>query len=114
MPYVFRTLVVPTAQQAQAQSLCSQLAGPPGSGMFTTALSATGNAPATHYVSTGMVESQFSGALSDPAVMFAACSAAGVSVTLQQCTALLSASDVSAQQPMVALARMGLQMIQGS
>ena len=45
MADVFRTLVVPAAQQAAAQEIAPDC--------FTTGLSADGTAPATHYIASG-------------------------------------------------------------
>lgn len=112
MTYVHRCLIVPAALAPQARSLCEQLAGPPGTGMFVTALSATGAAPATHYVSSGKIEDTFAGVLADPAVMVAACLKAGIVVSLAACQALLSGSDVSAEMPFVAMSRLGLKLVQ--
>jgi hypothetical protein len=112
--YVHRTLIVSAAQVALARSLCSQLAGPPGAGMFTAELNASGVGVPTHYASAGLIEDQFAGALSNASILFGACSAAGISVTLPQCTALLAASDVSAEKAQVAIARVGLKLIPGS
>lgn len=113
MTYVHRTLIVPAALAPQARTLCEQLAGPPGAGMFVTGLSATGTSPATHYVSSGKIEDTFAAVLSDPAVMQATCQKAGISVTLAACQALLGASDVSEDRPFDAMARLGIKMIQG-
>lgn len=114
MTYVHRTLIVPAALAPQARTLCEQLAGPPGAGMFVTGLSATGAEQATHYVSSGKIEDTFASVLSDPAVMLAACTKAGISVTLASCQALLSGSDVSADLPFVSMVRMGLKMVEVS
>lgn len=110
MSYVHRTMIVKAAKAQQVRDLCATLAGPPGSGMFTTALSATGTGTATHYISAGMIEEQFSAVLSDPAVMRGACQQAGVAITLATCTALLAAADISDEPPFDALARMGLML----
>jgi hypothetical protein len=46
-----RTIIIPASVQPNARALCKGLAGVAGDGMFTTGLSATGKAPATHYIS---------------------------------------------------------------
>ncbi len=53
-------MIVPVDHVDLARSLCATLAGDGGSGMFTTALSATGDDPPTHYISSGLIESDFS------------------------------------------------------
>ena len=64
-PYTHRTIIVPAASQALAQGLCEAIAeGDAGRGMFTTGLSASGEFPATHYISSGHIEQQFADILS--------------------------------------------------
>ena len=61
--WVHRTIIVDAAQVELARSLCATLAGPAGDGMFTTPLSASGNLPATHYISAGLLEDEFANLL---------------------------------------------------
>lgn len=82
-----------------------------GVGMFEVGLSATGDAPATHFISVGMIDAQIRDLLTDAAALFAACNAAGAPVTLAQCQALVTQSDVSGDDPWVAMARRGLQLV---
>lgn len=63
MAWTHRTLIVPADQVELARSLCAALAGPAGEGMFNTPLSATGLFPATHYISTGLIENTFASIL---------------------------------------------------
>lgn len=48
---IFATLIVTAANVAQSRTIAATFPG--GDGMFTSELSATGNAPATHYISSG-------------------------------------------------------------
>lgn len=112
MSYIHRCLIIEAPQQALAQSLCEALAGPPGVGMFTTGLSATGQLPATHYISAGMIEDSFAGTLANAETLHAVCEMKGVAVTLAECEALLAGADVSEDQPFVAMARLGLVLVQ--
>ena len=48
---IFATIIVPAAQAQAARDAAAAFPG--GEGMFTSELSATGNAPATHYISSG-------------------------------------------------------------
>ena len=50
---IFATIIVPAAQAQSARDAAAQIPG--GEGMFTAGLSATGNAPATHYIASGWV-----------------------------------------------------------
>lgn len=127
MAYVQRCLIVPAAYAPLARALCDGLApGGSGSGMLLTGLSATGQAPATHFVSEGMIEDTFAYLL--PLTSFDAegtpatapgqpetiVTLADGAVTLEQVNALLAAVDVTEQEAFVAMARLGLQMIQGA
>ena len=55
MTDVFRTMIVPLAQQALAQEIATTVAPVAGQNMFTTPLSADGQEPATAFVSTGYI-----------------------------------------------------------
>jgi len=110
--YAFRTLILPAAVTPLAQALAAGVSGPAGEGMWTTSLSPTGSTPASHYVSTGMIDAQFVGLLTDANALFAACQASGAAVTLKQCQALVTSADVNEQPPFDAFARLGLQLVQ--
>ena len=112
MAYVHRCLIVPASLQPTAQAMCAQLAGEGGAGMFTTGLSATGTAPASHYISVGMIVDTFAYVMSDPAIMYQVCIDAGMNVTLAQCEYILSICDISDEQAQVALDRLGLKLVQ--
>lgn len=108
--YVHRCMIVPAHRQAFAQMLCEALAGPAGAGMFVVGLSPGGMAPATHYISIGPVEVEFAALLDDAALLAQACASAGLSITLDECRALLDDADVSADESGPALARLGLEL----
>jgi hypothetical protein len=100
--------------------------------MWLTGLSATGNAPATHYVSTGLISPEFAALVpeqvweqdangdwvmtsstpGDPVACYDLCIAGGLTVTQAQVDAVYAAADVTEQEPFVAFARLGLQMVQ--
>ena len=109
MSWVHRCIIVNSAIRDQAAALCAALAGPGGTGMFETPLSADGHEPATHYISSGMIEEPFALMLENPELVVEASQGA---VTLEQAQALLAMSDVSDEVPQVALERIGLQIIQ--
>lgn len=50
----------------------------------------------------------------DVDALYAACQSVGAPITLEQCQALVSAADVSEEQPFEAFARMGLEMVSGA
>jgi len=128
--WVHRTIIVPAPLVEAARGACAGLAGPGGSGMFTTPLSATGMLPASHYISSGMIEAPFADLLPLTSVSYAEdgtpsvetrpgnvaltvqlAADAGLPLTEAEVSALLSAVDVSAQSAQDALARLGLRLI---
>ena len=128
--WVHRTIIVPVALADAAQAACAGLAGPGGSGMFTTPLSPTGEAPPTHYISSGLIEEPFADLLPLTSVSYAEdgtpftetrpgnvaltvqlAADAGLLITEAEVSALLSAVDVSTQSAEDALARLGLRII---
>lgn len=99
---------------------------PAGRGMYTTGLSASGLAPATHYVSSGLISDQFAGLLGDPVALFAASQAGaqaqGIQFSLVQADvdALVSAAIVhdgvhpvtgDPETPHELFARLGLKIV---
>ena len=128
--YTNLTIILPKAAQALAQGLCVAAAGEAGAGMFTTGLSATGEAPATHYISSGAIETQFADILPVAAItvvegvetltpaagdldaVLGLASAAGVSIDLATVEGLFAALDVSEQPPFTAMERLGLQIVE--
>ena len=127
--YTNLTIVLPAAAQALAQGLCQAAAGEAGAGMFTTGLSATGEAPATHFISSGAVEAKFAAILPlstittvdevttversagniEAVIQLAA--DAGVAADLATVGGLFAALDVSEQPPFAAMERLGLQLV---
>lgn len=107
MDNVFRTLVVPATLVDLARGLGAGLSTG-GEGMFTVGLSADGSLPATHFVSTGYIGSRFAEYITSAELLHAACTEAGASVTLEQCTALVTESDVSEEPPFDVFTRLGL------
>lgn len=115
-PWTHRTMIVTAANQVMAQTIAATLApGGSGSGMWTTSLSATGNLPATHYVSAGLIQQEFADLMDDANALFAACQAAGLPYTLLQIQGLLSTSTVKKSagtpDPLADLASLGLKII---
>ena len=84
---IFRTIVVPADEQAEAQAIAAEYPG--GAGMFTTACSPTGDLPATDYISSGMLSVDIVDALAEG----------------------LTDEDISEEPPFAALERLGLKLI---
>jgi len=127
--YTNLTIILPKAAQTLAQGLCVAAAGEAGAGMFTAGLSATGEAPATHFISTGAIETQFADILplstitmvdevetvskttGDVAAVIQLAKDAGQAVDAKTIGGLFAALDVSEQPPFAAMARLGLQLV---
>jgi len=127
--YTNLTIILPVAAQALAQGLCMAAAGEAGAGMFTTGLSATGEAPATHFISSGAMEAKFADILPlstittedevetvskttgniEAAIQLA--KDAGQTVDAKTIGGLFAALDVSEQPPFAAMVRLGLQLV---
>jgi len=104
-------LIVTAANQALAQMLCETLGGASGAGMFTTGIAPGGVAPATHFISEGVIRAEMAALMKNPDALFAACQQAALPQTLADCEALLAASDVSQDTAFGAMARLNLQLI---
>lgn len=106
--WVHRTLIVPDAQVEFARLLTETIAGPSGAGMWTTPLSPTGELPATHWISSGLIDQQFAGLLSQPAVCVHLAAEADLSVTEEEVSNLLAVADISEETAFDAMTRLGL------
>lgn len=111
MADVTRCLIVTASNAPLARALAEGLSPAGGRGMFTTPLSATGALPATHFISEGWIDEDIASLLTSGPALHAACVAAGASVTLAQCNALVSQSDVSIEEPFEAINRLNLKLI---
>ena len=130
MTDIFRTLILPATVTPLAQEIAATLS-PGGIGMWTTGLSATGAEPATHFISTGFIPPEFAHMVpeqfweqdeegawvqtgstpGDPVAVYEACTAAGMTVTLEEIEAVYAVADVTEQEPFVAMGRMGLVLV---
>ena len=123
--------MIPASVAVNARNLCKGLAPGSGDGMFLTGLSATGDAPATHYVSSGTISDEMAALLpctsvtqdaegndvvttspGMPDAVPALATKAGISTTKAKITTLYASIDVSDQDAMAALDRLGLKLIQ--
>ena len=126
--WLHRSIIVAADQRDLAAQLCAVLAGAGGSNMFTTPLSSTGAAPATHYISSGLIEDNFAALLPLDAMVddvwtrtYAGLPETIVQlynatdnqpITLEQVAAVFATADVSEEDPHQAMARLGLVMVQ--
>lgn len=132
MTEIFRTLIVPAADAPLARQIALTLSPVGGSGMWLAGLSPSGQEPATHYVSTGLIGPDFAmlvpctfwaqedgdwvcvGAeFGNAALVVAACGAVDppLALTEKQVQELMNEADISEQEPFVAYSRMGLKLI---
>lgn len=125
--WTYRCLIVPDAHVQFARDLCAAVAGPAGAGMFTAPLSATGQEPATHWISAGLISEDFAALLplttypadaepvhtpGNAAQVAELANATGYATTEAHVQALFDASDITEQDPQQAMNRLGLQMVQ--
>jgi len=120
--WTHRAMIVEAADAPSARAMAEAASGPAGADMWTTGLSATGMAPATHYISSGQIDKAFAdlmplttfdedGVPSTTPGQYAAIAAA-TGVPVAQVQALLERCDVTEQDPFVAMARLGLEFVQ--
>ena len=125
--WTYRAIIVPDAQVTYARELSAAVAGPAGAGMFTTPLSPTGQEPATHWISAGLISEDFAAMLplttypedaepittpGNPEAVATLANEAGYETTTDAVQALFDASDVTEQEAHEVMARLGLQMVQ--
>ena len=130
--WAFRSLICTAATTPLARDIAATLSPSGGQNMWLTGLSATGNAPATHYVSTGLISPEFAmlvpeqvweqdangdwvqtgSSPGDPVLCYEMCLEGGLTVTQAQVNAVYAAADVTQQEPFTAFARLGLKMVQ--
>ena len=106
--WTHRTIIVPDAVVAPTRLACEALAGAGGSGMYSVPLSPNGELPATHWISSGLIEQAFADLLAAPDALAAVASAAGLDPA--PLVAIVAAADISDESADVALARLGLQL----
>lgn len=108
--WTHRTIIVPDLVVVPARMACEALAGSGGSGMYSAPLSPTGELPATHWISSGLIEQGFADLLASPDALAAVAPQAGLDPA--PLVAIVAASDISDDPADVAMARLGLQLCQ--
>lgn len=108
MPWIHRTIIVPDAIAAPARMACEALAGAGGAGMFSVPLSANGAHPATHWISSGLIEPNFADLLANPDALTAVAIGAGLDPA--PLVAIVAAADITDEPTEAALDRLGLQL----
>lgn len=108
----FRTLILLAPQAALARALAVGMSPNGGQGMFRIELAPTPEGPRTHFITSGWMDADIMAALESAETLYAACVAAGAGVTLAQCETLIAAADISTEEPMDAMTRLGLVLVQ--
>ena len=103
---VYRCVVVTAEIRDLCRAMVVQLAGPTHAEMWSTGLSADGQAPATHYINSGPVRVELAAMLGDAATL-----AAGTGIDLAQAQYILSQVGVSDDPPEAVMARIGLELV---
>jgi len=129
--WVHRCMIVPAAIVTTVRALADSF-GPAASGMWKTPLSPTGAEPATHFISSGLIGDDFAAIMPfshfdeseppvwttdpyDPAAFVALAEASGaVSPPVEQIMQIMGMVDVSDQEPLAAMERLGLFMLRDS
>ena len=109
--WVHRCMIIPAVLAPQIRQLAVGF-GSSADGMWTTALAPTGETVATHYISTGLIWQSFADMIASAEALRAGCADIGVTLTLQECEALLSACDITEDEPFAVMERLGLTIIE--
>lgn len=115
MANVFKTIIVQDSDVALARLLSETLAPVSGAGMYDCPISTTGGFPATHWISSGIIDSDYADLL-DPdqsELISTLCAEAGFIVDADTVRGLLTRSDISQEPPFTAMARLGVGLITG-
>ena len=127
MAWTFRTMIVADAVVDTCRSLAMLLAGE-GQKLWTTPLSPDGAEPASHWISSGLIEQQFADLLplsewaqdedgkwadtvvspGNPSLL---AELPGGAVTEEQVIAIFDQCDVTLEEPQQAMSRLVLQMV---
>ena len=106
-------MIITVAQVDKARELAAILTGPAGSNMWNTPLYTKEIADPTHYISTGLIDSQSAALLNNANLLFSACQNAHIDVSLEQIESLLASADISDEDPFIAMKRLGLNLNRG-
>lgn len=118
--YVHGTAIVTNAVAVNLREFSRRLDKDHCAGMFTTGLSASGNVPATHWISSGWIPQVYAQTIRDPQLLYTRAKKAWEDdgdvfpFTQTQVTNALGNCDISADPPFTAMARMGLKLINPS
>lgn len=108
--WVHRCMIISADIAPKIRALADSF-GPAASGMWATPLSATGELPATHYISAGLIDVVFAEMISSPENLQAGCKDAGTTITLAECKSILSQVNIDESEPFPHMETLGLKLI---
>lgn len=119
MSWVHRIIIVPVAFQTLAKQLATGVAPEDSAkGLVTVPLSATGNLPATHYISCGYIRDDFAALLGDASATNTAAKGAAplASIQAMYAAATIVGPDANGTpaDPAAVIASLNLQPIKGA
>lgn len=125
--YVFGTMIATATVAANLREFSRRLDRGDCDGMFTAALSPTGNAPATHFISSGLVPQPYAQTLTSDTLLFTRAKKAWeddgdvfpftqlqVTNALANCDITNGTKNGQPETPFQAMARLGLKPISGA
>ena len=116
MNWQHRTIITPIALAEPARAACMALTGSASEGLFTTLLHPEGSTEATHAISSGYIAGEFADLLpcgNDPGnvpALLATLEGVEFTITHEELTGMLAMIDISDEDGLVALARLGLSL----
>ena len=130
MADIFRTMIIPAAQQVLAQNIATSVKPVEGDGMWVTPLSAVASGVPSHYISTGFISPEWeslmpvqnwelqdgswvmtSSSPGDAATLHSILESVSAGISLAEVEEVFAAADVTMQEPFTAMERMGLVMV---
>lgn len=110
MTDVKSTVIITNAIKSKAKGLVNQLSDR-ADGMWETGLSASGNLPATHWISSGYMDGGILAVLASADLLIEAAYAKGVTVSKAEANTLLANVSFSDVDPYEFIDTLGLQII---
>jgi hypothetical protein len=109
--WVHKTIIVADNVVQMARNMCQQLAGQGGTDMFITGLSETGSTPITHWISSGLIQSEFAMLLESPEMVYQVAMQSGIELPQGSVEYLLSNCDITDEPAETTLQRLNLSYV---
>ena len=114
MNWQHRTLILPIALAEPARAACMAVTGSASEGLFITLLYSAGNSEPTHAISSGYIAGEFADLLpcgdhpGNVPALLAMLEGVDFPISAEELTGMLAMIDISEEDGLVALARLGL------